>query len=164
MYFSLPKRFPLKRKPNQQNTIKDTATRDGFQPTAIVAKEGERKIARAIGAYAEVKRQHDPEIKQPRNIRSKHMLAHVTDLQETMHAQYRQYGNAANDEKILPIEDTADKGKSKEKRKHKLEVFAFLGIRLPKVQEKPQMRDGEYPQSQAFVAQNFQDIFAPFLV
>ena len=122
------------------------------------------EVARTVRAYAEVKRQHNPEVKQPRDVRSKDVIAHVTDLQKTMHAQHRQHGNAADDEKVLPVEDTADEGKSEEKRQYQFEVFAFLGIRLPKVHEKPQVRDREDPQSQAFVAQNLQDDCAVFLV
>ena len=92
------------------------------------------------------------------------MVAHVADLQETMRGQYRQHGNTANDKEILPVKDATDEGEAEEKRQHKLEIFAFLGIRLPEVQEKPQMRNGKNQQSKAFVAQNFQGCFAVFFV
>ena len=153
-------RLSLKCEPNQQNTVKDTASRDGFEPTAVVSKKGMNEVACTVRAYAEVKRQHNPKVKQPRDVRSKDVVAHVADLQETMRGQYRQHGNTANDEEILPVKDATDEGEAEEQGKHKLEIFAFLGIRLPKVQEKPQMRNGKNQQSKAFVAQNFQGCFA----
>ncbi len=161
---SFQRRSSSARKPNQQNTVKDTASRDGFEPTAVVAKEGIDEIACTVRAYAKVKRQHNPKVKQPRDVRSKDVVVHVADLQETMHGQYRQHGDTANDEEILPVKDATDEGEAEEQGKHKLEIFAFLGIRLPEVQEKPQMRNGKNQQSKAFVAQNFQGCFAVFFV
>ena len=101
------------------------------------------EVAHTVRAYAEVKRQHNPAVKQSRDVWSENVVAHVTDLQKTMHGQYRQHGNAANNEKIFPVKDTADEGESKEKRKSELEVLTLLGVRLPKVQKKPQVRDGK---------------------
>ena len=113
-------RLFLKCEPNQQSTVKDTAYRDGFEPTAVVTKEGMDEIARTVRAYAEVKRHHNPKVKQPRDVRSKDVVAHVADLQETMHGQYRQHGDTANDEEILPVKDATDEGEAEEQGKHKL--------------------------------------------
>ena len=156
----LQKQNPSKCESNQQNAVKSTQSRDGFEPTAVVSKKGMNEVACTVRAYAEIKRQHNPEVEQSRNVWSEDMVAHVADLQETMRGQYRQHGNTANDKEILPVKDATDEGEAEEKRQHKLEIFAFLGIRLPEVQEKPQMRNGKNQQSKAFVAQNFQGCFA----